>query len=65
MYSQPALYPEGVYREADLIHATHSYTRKCCGCMSLQAGGLLACGIWLVRIYNFSSLESKNSYPVC
>lgn len=51
MYSQPALYPEGVYREADLIHATHSYTRKCCGCMSLQAGGLLACGIWLVRTH--------------
>ncbi|CDS04171.1 hypothetical protein LRAMOSA07126 [Lichtheimia ramosa] len=64
MYSQPALYPEGVYREADLIHATHSYTRKCCGCMSLQAGGLLACGIWLGLNMYGAILSFQHKSPI-
>ncbi|KAI8136706.1 hypothetical protein BJV82DRAFT_638484 [Fennellomyces sp. T-0311] len=39
-------YGEPIFRDQE-IHATHTYTRKFCGCMSLQGGGILACLIWL------------------
>ena len=42
MYGEP-------YFHDQQIHATHSYTRKFCGCMSLQGGGILACLIWMVK----------------
>ncbi|KAG2217285.1 hypothetical protein INT45_005387, partial [Circinella minor] len=45
MYGEP-------YFHDQQIHATHSYTRKFCGCMSLQGGGILACLIWMgINLY--------------
>ncbi|KAI9496347.1 hypothetical protein BDB00DRAFT_143749 [Zychaea mexicana] len=61
------MYPgEPYFRDQD-IHATHSYTRKFCGCMSLQGGGILACLIWLginlyVTILSFQSRSPVFSY---
>lgn len=44
-------YPDFEVRE-EAYHATHSFTRKFCGCMSLRGGCAMACALWIVSKCN-------------
>ncbi|KAI9253767.1 hypothetical protein BDA99DRAFT_518930 [Phascolomyces articulosus] len=60
MYGDPFMYDQH-------FHAAHSYTRKFCGCMSLQGGCILACLIWMginlyVAILSFQERSPVFSY---
>lgn len=50
-------YPDFEVRE-EAYHATHSFTRKFCGCMSLRGGCAMACALWIVSAcYNNHSKQ--------
>ncbi|KAI9306113.1 hypothetical protein BJ944DRAFT_264086 [Cunninghamella echinulata] len=61
LFPYPEVYPR---QRSRTLHASHSYIRKFCGCMSLRGGCTLACLIWIgINLY-VSVLAFQNRSPV-
>ncbi|KAJ8662697.1 hypothetical protein O0I10_001661 [Lichtheimia ornata] len=56
-------YPDFEVRE-EAYHATHSFTRKFCGCMSLRGGCAMACALWIGLHLYCAILAFRYSNPV-